>query len=109
MIKSLVQILKNPLNALFLLIIIFIIFPILIGIFLGENLEEKLKIFLITFVISIIIFELLFRFLYRLYTGSKYMFIKDKLINLFPFKMHGHYTVEGYRKVANRIYDIITQ
>tara|TARA_Y100000590_G_scaffold344153_1_gene393472 strand:+ start:188 stop:1408 length:1221 start_codon:yes stop_codon:yes gene_type:complete len=76
MIKSLVQILKNPLNALFLLIIIFIIFPILIGIFLGENLEEKLKIFLITFVISIIIFELLFRFLYRLYTGSKYMFIK---------------------------------
>ena len=48
MIKSLVQILKNPLNALFLLIIIFIIFPILIGIFLGDNTGEKLKIFFIT-------------------------------------------------------------
>tara|TARA_A100001011_G_scaffold330914_1_gene357031 strand:+ start:97 stop:258 length:162 start_codon:yes stop_codon:yes gene_type:complete len=38
------------------------------------------------------------------------IFVNEKSpLNLFPFKNHGHYTVEGYRKVANRIYDIITQ
>jgi len=28
-------------------------------------------------------------------------------LNLFPFKLYGHYTVEGYKKIAETIYDNI--
>ena len=38
----------------------------------------------------------------------KEVFEKEKKpLELFPFQMYGHYTVEGYRKVSEKIYQII--
>ena len=37
------------------------------------------------------------------------IFMKEDMpLNLFPFGMNGHYTVEGYKKISKNIYKIIT-
>ena len=40
----------------------------------------------------------------------KELFEKEKNpLDLFPFQMYGHYTVERYKKVSEKIYQAITK
>ena len=38
------------------------------------------------------------------------IFMKEDMpLNLFPFGMSGHYTIEGYKKISKNIYKIIAE